>query len=75
MEYRGYAQQWDRVVVRGDIAKRKFLAFWLADDRVIAAMNANVWDQSDGLQQLVESEERVDVVRLTDSLVPLAEAA
>jgi 3-phenylpropionate/trans-cinnamate dioxygenase ferredoxin reductase subunit len=75
MEYRGYAPLWGKVVVRGDTAKREFLAFWLADDRVIAAMNANVWDQGDALQRLVESEERVDLARLADPVVPLAEAA
>ena len=75
MEYRGYAPEWGKVVVRGDIVKREFLAFWLADDRVIAAMNANVWDQKDELQRLVESEGRVDLARLADPVVPLAEAA
>ena len=75
MEYRGYAPQWGRVVVRGDLEARQFMAFWLADDRVVAAMNANVWDQGDDLQRLVESEERVDLARLTDPGVPLAQAA
>ena len=75
MEYRGFAPEWGRVVVRGDFAKREFLAFWLADDRVIAAMNANVWDQGDQLQRLLASEERVDVARLADPVIPLAEAA
>jgi 3-phenylpropionate/trans-cinnamate dioxygenase ferredoxin reductase subunit len=75
MEYRGYAPQWGKVVVRGDLAKREFLAFWLADDRVIAAMNANVRDQGAQLRRLVESEQRVDLARLADPVVPLAEAA
>jgi 3-phenylpropionate/trans-cinnamate dioxygenase ferredoxin reductase component len=75
MEYRGYAPEWGKVVVRGDLAQRQFLAFWLADDRVMAAMNANVWDQGDELQRLVESEERVVVARLADPVIPLAEAA
>jgi 3-phenylpropionate/trans-cinnamate dioxygenase ferredoxin reductase component len=75
MEYRGFAPQWGKVVVRGDAAKRQFLAFWLADDRVIAAMNANVWDQAKELQRLVESEARVDLARLADAGAPLAEAA
>ena len=75
MEYRGYAPEWGKVVVRGDLAKREFLAFWLADDRVIAAMNANVWDQGDELQRLVESDDRLDLTRLADPAVPLAEAA
>lgn len=75
MEYRGFAPQWGRVVVRGDLTKREFLAFWLADDRVVAAMNANRWDDGDELLRLVESEERVDPSRLADPGVPLAEAA
>lgn len=75
MEYRGYAPEWGKVVVRGDLAKREFLAFWLADNRVIAAMNANLWDQSDELQRLVKSDERLDLTRLADPAVPLAEAA
>jgi 3-phenylpropionate/trans-cinnamate dioxygenase ferredoxin reductase component len=33
MEYNGYADDWDRVVVRGDRAEREFLAFWLKDGR------------------------------------------
>jgi 3-phenylpropionate/trans-cinnamate dioxygenase ferredoxin reductase subunit len=75
MAYRGYAPEWGKVVVRGDLVKREFLAFWLADGRVMAAMNANRWDDSDELQRLVESEERVDLARLADPAVPLAEAA
>ena len=75
MEYRGYAPEWGRVVVRGDLAKREFLAFWLADGRVIAAMNANVRDQGKELQRLVQSERRVDLVRLADPVIPLADAA
>ncbi|HEX2142099.1 MAG TPA: FAD-dependent oxidoreductase [Candidatus Limnocylindria bacterium] len=75
MEYRGYAPQWGSVVIRGDLAARQFHAFWLADGRVVAAMNANLWDDGAELQRLVESEERVDLARLADPGVPLAEAA
>jgi 3-phenylpropionate/trans-cinnamate dioxygenase ferredoxin reductase component len=75
MEYRGFAPQWGKVVTRGDLDKREFLAFWLADNRVVAAMNANLWDYGDELQRLVGSEERVDLARLADPGVPLAEAA
>jgi 3-phenylpropionate/trans-cinnamate dioxygenase ferredoxin reductase component len=75
MEYRGLAPQWGEVVIRGDLAAREFHAFWLADGRVIAAMNANLWDDAEGLQQLVESEGRVDRARLADPTVPLADAA
>ncbi|HET6379712.1 MAG TPA: FAD-dependent oxidoreductase [candidate division Zixibacteria bacterium] len=71
MEYRGCAPQWERVVIRGDLTARAFHAFWLADGRVIAAMNANLWDDGEALLQLVESEQQVDPARLADPAVPL----
>jgi len=75
MEYRGFAPTWDEVVVRGDVAARSFDAFWLADGRVIAGMNANRWDDGDELLAIVEAGAVVDPVRLGDPNVKLAEAA
>lgn len=75
MEYRGYAPAWGRVVLRGDVAARTFHAFWLADGRVLAAMNVNLWDDGKELRRLVESEARIDPDRLADATLPLAEAA
>jgi 3-phenylpropionate/trans-cinnamate dioxygenase ferredoxin reductase subunit len=60
MEYRGYAQAWDRVVIRGDVEAREFDAFWLKDGRVIAAMNVNRWDDAAELQDLVDRQAEVD---------------
>jgi len=73
MEYHGYATEWDRVVFRGDPASREFLAFWVADGRVLAGMNANIWDQSDAIKALVRSGARVDADRLADPSVDLGE--
>jgi len=73
MEYNGYASDWDRVVIRGDLASREFLAFWLKDRRVLAGMNANVWDQGDGIKALVSSGAAVDPDRLADLSIPLAD--
>ena len=75
MEYRGIAMSWDRVVIRGDLAAREFHAFWLSDGRVVAAMNANLWDDGDELLRLVQSGTAVDPARLADRVVPLGEAA
>jgi 3-phenylpropionate/trans-cinnamate dioxygenase ferredoxin reductase component len=75
MEYRGYAPEWDEVVVRGDLDKREFHAFWLQRGRVAAAMNVNLWDDGDELQALVESRATVDTDRLSDAEVPLLQAA
>ena len=75
MEYNGYAADWDQVVVRGDLAAREFLAFWLKDGRVLAGMNANVWDQGDQIKALVRSGATIDPDRLADFSIPLADLA
>ncbi|MFQ6327325.1 NAD(P)/FAD-dependent oxidoreductase [Nocardia sp. CWNU-33] len=72
MEYTGYAAPGDyvRVVVRGDLAKREFVAFWLdADNRVLAGMNVNVWDVTERIKDLIG--EQVDPKRLADTSTPL----
>ncbi|HEV3486033.1 MAG TPA: FAD/NAD(P)-binding oxidoreductase, partial [Vicinamibacterales bacterium] len=73
MEYRGLARGWDRVVVRGDLDAREFDAFWLKDDRVVAAMNANRWDDAAELQDLVDRQAVVEpeaLVRPEGQAVP-----
>ncbi len=75
MEYSGYARIWDRVVFRGNPDDGKFIAFWLADGRVVAGMNANVWDVTGPIQALIRSRATVDIGRLTDPAVPLEEVA
>jgi 3-phenylpropionate/trans-cinnamate dioxygenase ferredoxin reductase subunit len=71
MEYAGYAPSWDRVVFRGDPASRSFIAFWLADGRVVAGMNANVQRVNAKIGALVGSREKMDAGRLADPEVPL----
>jgi 3-phenylpropionate/trans-cinnamate dioxygenase ferredoxin reductase subunit len=75
MEYTGFATDWDRVVVRGDVAAREFIAFWMGADRVLAGMNVNVWDVTDPIKRLIAERVAVDDARLADSGVPLEEVA
>ena len=75
MEYSGFARTWDRVVFRGDPAGREFIAFWLAGDRVLAGMNAGVWDVVDPIQRLIRDRAPVDDRRLSDPDVPLERLA
>lgn len=75
MEYRGYAPVYDEVVLRGDAAAGEFVAFWLLEGRVAAAMNANVWDAGDALEALVAGRQAVDARRLADLGTPLAALA
>jgi 3-phenylpropionate/trans-cinnamate dioxygenase ferredoxin reductase subunit len=66
MEYVGYSDPTDRVVVRGDLATREFIAFWHHDGIITAAMNVNVWDVADDLKALIERRVTVDPARLTN---------
>lgn len=73
MEYRGHATSWDQVVFRGDPASLEFCAFWLHQGRVLAAMNANIWDQGDVLNALLRSGASPSPERLADPTVALAD--
>jgi 3-phenylpropionate/trans-cinnamate dioxygenase ferredoxin reductase component len=73
MEYVGFAPHWDQVVFRGDVEAREFVAFWLADGRVLAGMNVNVWDVNETIRELVRSRAPVDAARLADPDTPLDE--
>ena len=68
LEYSGWAPpgSYDQVVLRGDVGKRQFIAFWLKDRRVLAGMNVNVWDVTDPIQQLIRSGTPVDPEALSD---------
>jgi 3-phenylpropionate/trans-cinnamate dioxygenase ferredoxin reductase subunit len=75
MEYSGYVEPggYDKVVFRGDVSQREFMAFWLREGRVLAGMNVNIWDVSEAIQNLVRAAQPVDVSRLADPGMPLQE--
>lgn len=75
MEYRGFAPRWGEVVLRGDPASGEFVAFWLADRRVEAAMNVNTWDVGADLARLVAAGTRVDPMRLADAGMPIGDVS
>jgi 3-phenylpropionate/trans-cinnamate dioxygenase ferredoxin reductase subunit len=66
MEYSGLSGADAQVVTRGDTEGGEFIAYWLEDGRVQAAMNVNVWDVTDDLQALVRANRPVDTARLAD---------
>ncbi|MEV1328435.1 FAD-dependent oxidoreductase [Micromonospora costi] len=83
MEYSGWVAPggYDRVVFRGDPTvvdgrAPEFLAFWVSDGRILAGMNANVWDVTDPIQALVRAGHggrAVDLAKLADPGVPLGD--
>ena len=69
MEYVGHGGPDDDVVIRGDLGDGAFIAFWLRDDTVTAAMNVNIWGVNDDLRRLVGR--RVKAERLQDAGIAL----
>ncbi|HKT56401.1 MAG TPA: FAD-dependent oxidoreductase [Microbacterium sp.] len=73
MELSGYAPLMAdaELVIRGDLAGREYIAFWVRDERVVGGMNVNVWDVNEQIQQLIRSRARVDAAALADASVAL----
>ena len=69
MEYVGRGSADDEVVLRGDEESGEFIAFWLRDGVVSAAMNVNIWDVNDQLRALIGR--RIEPGRLADAGVDL----
>ncbi|MBO0728178.1 MAG: FAD-dependent oxidoreductase [Acidimicrobiaceae bacterium] len=72
MEYRGWAPEYDKVVFRGDRDGREFIAFWLRNNRVVAAMNTNIWGQGDAIEAIIRAQQPIDPARLIDLDIDLA---
>ena len=75
MEYFGYADpdDYDEVVLRGDVPGLAFAAFWLRSGHVLAGLHVNQWDDADAVKKLARDQREVDASRLRDSAVPLTE--
>lgn len=77
-EYIGYASQDSRVLIRGRLDSREFVAFWVDDSgggraetpgtavRIKAAMAVNTWGIIDEIKPLIADRTLVDAERLVD---------
>jgi len=70
IEYAGWGP-YDRVVFRGDPDGYEFVAFYLRGDKLVAGLNANVWDVQDPIQAIIRSGKSVDAAQLADPSVSL----
>ena len=59
------------LVIRGDLATREFIVFWMQGARVVGGMNVNIWDVNETVQQLIRSGAGVDPRALADTEVAL----
>lgn len=72
LEYVGYADPGDEVVIRGDLRGREFIAFYHRAGVVTAAMTVNVPNVVEDLRRIVRSERPIELSSLAESGAPLA---
>jgi 3-phenylpropionate/trans-cinnamate dioxygenase ferredoxin reductase component len=83
LEYVGHAARWDRVPIRGDVAERTFLAFYVEGGtlRAVAGLNRGGDPELDegselhACQQLIARRAAPSIEALTDERVDLRELA
>lgn len=73
LEYVGFADANDAVAIRGDLAKREFIAFYHQDGVVTAGLAVNIWDVVEDLRTIINAAAPVDLARLSDPDVALAD--
>lgn len=71
IQYAGFHAPWDQVVVRGSLAERKFLAFFLTAGRVESAVAINQGRDLRRALALIRARLPVDAARLADPQVDL----
>jgi len=71
LEYVGRHDAGDSLTVRGDLATRRFIAYWQREGRLTAAMNVNWWDVVETHKALIAAGDALDPARLADEDVPL----
>ena len=71
IQYAGFAEPWDRLVVRGSLEERRFTAFQLREGRVVAAVAINQGRDLRRTVPLIRAGAVVDPERLADPGVDL----
>jgi 3-phenylpropionate/trans-cinnamate dioxygenase ferredoxin reductase component len=71
IQYAGFHAAWDQIVVRGSLAERKFLAFFLTAGRVESAVAINQGRDLRRAFPLIRARVPVDPARLADPQVDL----
>ena len=71
LQYIGHAARWDHIVYRGSPAERKFTAFFMEDNLVLAALAVNRFRDVNPTRALIGQKRRVDEKQLADEEVNL----
>jgi 3-phenylpropionate/trans-cinnamate dioxygenase ferredoxin reductase subunit len=71
LQYGGFAHEWDDVVVRGSLEERDFVAFFLKDGVLLAAVGINRGREVRRAMKLISARARPDPAKLRDADVDL----
>ena len=71
IQYVGHAKTWDNMVVRGDVAGRKYSAFYLKDGRLRATLTINRFKDISPSRQLIRQGIVVEPDKLQDEDIEL----
>jgi apoptosis-inducing factor 3 len=64
IRYVGHATAWDEVIIDGDLTDREFIAFYIKDDRVLAAASSKRDTETAAIAELI----RIDKMPAPDEL-------
>ena len=73
LQYTGFHTEWDELIVRGSMEERNFVAFYLKDRQVLAAVALNRGRDLRRSMRLIKAQRPVDATRLQDPDVDLRE--
>jgi 3-phenylpropionate/trans-cinnamate dioxygenase ferredoxin reductase subunit len=73
LQYTGFHTEWDDLIVRGSMEERNFVAFYLKDRRILAAVAINRGRDLRRSMRLIKAQRPVDVTKLLDPDVDLRE--
>jgi 3-phenylpropionate/trans-cinnamate dioxygenase ferredoxin reductase subunit len=71
LQYVGYHTEWDELVVRGSLEDRSFLAFYVKEGRVLAAVGVGRGEEVQRCIPLIEAGAAIDPEKLRDEAVDL----
>ena len=73
MEYVGFADADDEIVVRGSLEDHRCIVFYHRQGVLKAALAVNIWDVVDNPKTMLSRGRQMDLRRLTDEDVPLTD--
>ncbi len=68
LSYVGHAEDWDEIVIDGDIQNQKFIAFYVKEGKVLAAASMNRDVESDKIEELMRTQKLMSVDEIKEKL-------